>query len=104
MESHMSQIDDVNFNPPPMAQQSDERDEVSSEREAPYQNQSNFYQPHQQPQMFNNPQQMYHFSEPNGKKDIFTDVDKSVYIIIFIAFILGFFMGKTMQPVILRPM
>ena len=36
------------------------------------------------------------------KKDIFSDLDKNAYIIIFIAFILGFFMGKTMQPVILR--
>ena len=36
------------------------------------------------------------------KKDIFSDLDKTAYIIIFIAFILGFFMGKTMQPVILR--
>ena len=37
-------------------------------------------------------------------KDILTDLDKSAYVIIFLAFILGFFMGKTMQPVILRPM
>ena len=36
------------------------------------------------------------------KKDIFSDLDRTAYIIIFIAFILGFFMGKTMQPVILR--
>lgn len=36
------------------------------------------------------------------KKDIFSDLDKTAYIVIFIAFILGFFMGKTMQPVILR--
>ena len=36
------------------------------------------------------------------KKDIFSELDKTAYIIIFIAFILGFFMGKTMQPVILR--
>ena len=38
------------------------------------------------------------------KKSFFDDLDKNVYILIFIAFILGFFMGKTMQPVILRPM
>tara|TARA_X000000368_G_scaffold83594_1_gene63283 strand:- start:237 stop:509 length:273 start_codon:yes stop_codon:yes gene_type:complete len=37
------------------------------------------------------------------KPDIFANLDKTGYIIIFVAFLLGFFMGKTMQPVILRP-
>ena len=37
------------------------------------------------------------------KQDIFSNLDKTGYVIIFVAFILGFFMGKTMQPVILRP-
>ena len=37
------------------------------------------------------------------KNDIFSNLDKTGYIIIFVAFLLGFFMGKTMQPVILRP-
>ena len=36
------------------------------------------------------------------KASIFDEIDKNVWIMIFIAFILGFFMGKTMQPVILR--
>jgi len=36
------------------------------------------------------------------KIDIFSNLDKTAYIVIFVAFILGFFMGKTMQPVILR--
>ena len=49
----------------------------------------NYYEPHQQPQ--------------HQKDDIFTNLDKTAYIIIFVSFILGFFMGKTMQPVILRP-
>lgn len=35
--------------------------------------------------------------------DIFTSLDKVTYVMTFVAFILGFFMGKTMQPVILRP-
>ncbi len=39
----------------------------------------------------------------NEKNDIFSNLDKTGYIIIFVAFLLGFFMGKTMQPVILRP-
>lgn len=36
------------------------------------------------------------------KKDIFSEIDRTTYIIAFAVFILGFFMGKTMQPVILR--
>jgi hypothetical protein len=36
------------------------------------------------------------------KQDIFAHLDKTAYLVIFAAFILGFFMGKTMQPVILR--
>lgn len=37
-----------------------------------------------------------------AKPDPFASLDKTAYLIIFAAFILGFFMGKTMQPVILR--
>jgi|TARA_B100001758_G_C18380744_1_gene597070 Ca2+-dependent lipid-binding protein len=40
---------------------------------------------------------------PHEKQDLLSSLDKTAYAIIFIAFILGFFMGKTMQPVILRP-
>ena len=50
------------------------------------------------------PPPQYHYIEPPpvSKPDPFAHLDKMAYIIIFIAFILGFFMGKTMQPVILR--
>ena len=54
-----------------------------------------YVQPPPMPQWEQQPDQV-------TKKDIFSDLDKTAYIIIFIAFILGFFMGKTMQPVILR--
>jgi len=37
-----------------------------------------------------------------SKFSFLDDIDKSVWIMLFVAFILGFFMGKTMQPVILR--
>ena len=53
------------------------------------------------PQHFFNPPQMYPVHDKT--LDIFTGFDKTAYVIIFVAFILGFFMGKTMQPVILRP-
>lgn len=36
------------------------------------------------------------------KVDFFSTIEKSTWIIAFAVFLLGFFMGKTMQPVILR--
>ena len=40
---------------------------------------------------------------PHVKKDIFADMDRSSYIMIFIAFVLGFFMGRGMvQPVLFK--
>ena len=44
-----------------------------------------------------------HPPPPQSEKfDLFDKVDKSTWIIAFAVFLLGFFMGKTMQPVILR--
>ncbi len=54
----------------------------------------------QQPEYYYPPQQHQSF-EPN-KPDFFSTIDKSTWIIAFAVFLLGFFMGKTMQPVILR--
>ena len=45
------------------------------------------------------PQQPYQGQE---SFDLVKNVDKSTWIIAFAVFLLGFFMGKTMQPVILR--
>jgi hypothetical protein len=39
---------------------------------------------------------------PPEKVDFFSTIEKSTWIIAFAVFLLGFFMGKTMQPVILR--
>ena len=56
--------------------------------------------PQPQPQMmFMPPQVPVHIQQ---KRDIFSEIDKTTYIVAFVVFILGFFMGKTMQPVILR--
>ena len=52
-----------------------------------------------QPPEMSYPQQ--HYMPPQEKFD-FASVDKSTWIIAFAVFLLGFFMGKTMQPVILR--
>lgn len=56
------------------------------------------YYQQQQPMMY--PQMMMY---PQKNNDIFSNIDKSTWIIGFVVFLLGFFMGKTMQPVILRP-
>jgi len=56
-----------------------------------------------QPYYFHPSEMNYPQSPPqSGKFDPFTDIDKSTWIIAFAVFLLGFFMGKTMQPVILR--
>ena len=47
------------------------------------------------------PPHMYQSQQP--KVDFFANIDKTTWIVGFIVFILGFFMGKTMQPIILRP-
>ena len=62
-----------------------------------------------EPYYFSHPPQQYyepsHYQQQQQQKnnDIFSNLDKTAYVIIFVSFILGFFMGKTMQPVILRP-
>jgi hypothetical protein len=99
----MSQIDDATFNPNPtsfphMNTVEEEEDNKSNRDFAPPPQHRQQEYPH-----YLNPEQIYQFQD-NNKKDIFKELDKTVYIIIFIAFILGFFMGKTMQPVILRPL
>ena len=54
-----------------------------------------------QPQMSQH--DMMYQSQPQAtSNDIFANVEKSTWIIAFAVFLLGFFMGKTMQPVILR--
>ena len=66
--------------------------EVRVEEEEP---QLQYYYPPPPPVMMTPP-------PPPEKPDLFASLDKTAYLIIFAAFILGFFMGKTMQPVILR--
>ena len=62
-------------------------------------------EPEPEPHHLPPPPQQYFYPEyintPLPKQD-FIGLDKVTYIIIFVAFILGFFMGKTMQPVILK--
>jgi hypothetical protein len=61
----------------------------------------------QQQQQVQPPQYEYMMQGPpppvqQKKSDFFGDIDKKAWIFIIVALILGFFMGKTMQPIILR--
>lgn len=61
----------------------------------------NDWDPPQQPLMYHHPApppMMHHMPQ----QSVGFDLDKTMYIVLFIAFILGFFMGKTMQPIIVR--
>ena len=93
MDTNMTPINDSELQQP---QQKQQINFMNDEEEDHH----NFY--NRMPQFQPPPQQIYPFDEGN-KKDIFANMDKTAYIVIFVAFILGFFMGKTMQPVILRP-
>ena len=99
MEANMTPINDSNMPPPPPPQSQQRPNFLNDEREDEQQFQPNDQQ--QFPPHFFHPQQVYPVHDKAS--DIFTSFDKTAYIIIFVAFILGFFMGKTMQPVILRP-
>lgn len=99
METDIRPIDDSDYSPmiqhhmEPEHEPEPEHREEDSTRLPPQM----FFPP---PEMFQQQQQL----PPNKfKGDLFGEIDKTTYIIIFVAFILGFFMGKTMQPVILRP-
>lgn len=72
-----------------------EQDDMSFQQQQQQHAPPSFYQ-HQPQQQQSVPLQYVE------KIDFFSNIDKTTYIIMFIAFILGFFMGKTMQPVILR--
>ena len=61
--------------------------------------------PQEQPYYFQPSEMMYppqNFQSYPEKPDFFSNIDKTTWIVAFAVFLLGFFMGKTMQPVILR--
>ena len=89
----------------------DEEDEQNAYMEQMYQQQQlelEQQQQQQQQQYYNQP--MYYQQpppqivyQPAQKVDLFASLDKTVYIIAFIVFILGYFIGKSFQPLIIRP-
>ena len=59
----------------------------------------------EQPYYFQPSEMMYpqhQFYPPQEKPDFLSGIEKTTWIVAFAVFLLGFFMGKTMQPVILR--
>lgn len=86
----------IEYNPNDFSKQDNFQNEHVNENENEPERDEQYYVPPQQ--MYPAQQQMY-----TEKSDIFANLDKTGYVIIFVAFLLGFFMGKTMQPVILRP-
>lgn len=98
METELRPINDMDLNPPHLI-----HDDMISDNEPRQrlrdQDDFTYYQPSFQQQQ----QQQVNYDNYQDKKDMFTNLDKTAYVVIFVAFILGFFMGKTMQPVILRP-
>ena len=102
METDIRPIDDDNLMPTPQQQMRNTRgpppieedDDDESVRQTPI-----YLPPHHQFQ----PPVLHQNQFDKKNQDFFGEIDKTTYIIIFVAFILGFFMGKTMQPVILRP-
>jgi hypothetical protein len=70
--------------------------EEKNEDSTPIDDQQYYFQPPEM--MYPSPPQ--HF--PMEKTDFISSIDKTTWIVAFAVFLLGFFMGKTMQPVILR--
>jgi hypothetical protein len=59
----------------------------------------------EEPYYFQPSEMMYpqhQFQPYPDRNDFFSGIDKNTWIVAFAVFLLGFFMGKTMQPVILR--
>ena len=88
----------IEYNPDEFVNKKSDNDEFIDQDDQYYE-QPPIQQQHQQPIYVHQPQ----IPLSQEKNDIFSKIDKTGYVIIFVAFLLVFFMGKTMQPVILRP-
>ena len=69
------------------------KNEEKNEDSTPINDQQYYFQP---------PEMVYPRQFPMEKTDFISSIDKNTWIVAFAVFLLGFFMGKTMQPVILR--
>ena len=80
----------------PLSKNTEKHEDSTSINDPMVQDQQQYYV-HPSEMMY--PQQQ--FQQPD-KSDFLSSVDKSTWIIAFAVFLLGFFMGKTMQTVILK--
>jgi len=89
--------------PPPRDPRMDPFPDDDTDDEPPRRHQHEEYYHQPPPPMMMMPPQMPppHMMPVQEKFDL-SSIDKTTYVLVFAAFILGFFMGKTMQPVILR--
>ncbi len=87
METDMSPFDDS------ITQQQPQRQDF-------FPPQQSFHQ--QQPQEFFPSYPQQYQKQESGFDNFFSSISKSTWIIIAILFIVGFFMGKTMQPVFIK--
>ncbi len=95
METDLGDKEDPRAPPAPQGYYEDEIPPLERENTQQWGSPQGNWPPPQPPMMF--------MPQPAPqKKDIFSEIDKTTYIVAFVVFILGFFMGKTMQPVILR--
>ena len=95
METHIG--NPIDYNPANDPFKSDEKNEDSTPiDDQRLQEQEQYY--------FQPPEMMYPPSptQYHQTSDILSGIDKTTWIVAFAVFLLGFFMGKTMQPVILR--
>lgn len=58
-------------------------------------------------QEYFHPSEMMYMNQPpppplHTQNEFFSNIDKSTWIVAFAVFLLGFFMGKTMTPIILK--
>lgn len=98
METDIRPINDADLMPPPQHPMRHRGDVDDDDDDDGGPTQTPIYLPHQPP-----PHHFHSMNQKTSPADLIGELDKTTYIIIFVAFILGFFMGKTMQPVILRP-
>ncbi len=103
MQTDMSPIDDsYDPLPPPPPQQ---RETPTYYEPEPLQHESPFSFYHQVPQPYfqqQAPLAPAPVTPPPGEKGLFANIDKITWSIIGLAILVAFFMGKTMQPVILK--
>ena len=79
---------------------------IDDSYDRPRQQQPYYHQEQDEPQYYQPPQQqqapIFMQPEPEKKSGFFAQLDTTTWLIIGLLVLIAFFMGKTMQPVIIR--